>query len=352
MELSELRYEAPLATFDMDEWNDFLDLRSTDGSTEEPNHNCPITDTRTRESVTDLFDDVSFSGSLEDLVNTFDEKITKCFRNYNDKVDSFAPVQARSAEDIVNDTQGWWTLTANYGGSIPINWTGNTDQILDNTTNHGPDYNDSSVHTAGCKRKDCDDAHSSDAETEGDEEEEMSESSDDEDNTTSYVDQEQEDDDDDRIETADEVISELEHMLDSPYKLSRCGGMRVLSQSVSAELREYAQRLMTQNTSIEDDRAGLCKLSLRALQELSKELDLCIREHSEILVEELAMRDDLEYEKELKNRFICLLLAVQKRRRDAVLAAQHTTSKRQRVTANGNYLTTHHQQATDRKSVV
>ena len=46
-----------------------------------------------------------FSGSLEDLVNTFDEKITSCFRDYGTNVESLAPVQVRSQEEIMNECQ-------------------------------------------------------------------------------------------------------------------------------------------------------------------------------------------------------------------------------------------------------
>lgn len=45
------------------------------------------------------------------------------------------------------------------------------------------------------------------------------------------------------------------------------------------------------------------------------ELEVLIREFSETLIAELALRDELEYEKELKNTFISLLLAVQNKRR-------------------------------------
>lgn len=45
------------------------------------------------------------------------------------------------------------------------------------------------------------------------------------------------------------------------------------------------------------------------------ELEVLIREFSETLITELALRDELEYEKELKNTFISLLLAVQNKRR-------------------------------------
>lgn len=47
----------------------------------------------------------TFTGSLEDLVNTFDEKITKCFGNYEQSVEELAPVQVRSVEDVMNESQ-------------------------------------------------------------------------------------------------------------------------------------------------------------------------------------------------------------------------------------------------------
>lgn len=55
-------------------------------------------------SVSDNFTE-TFSGSLEDLVNTFDEKITKCFGNYEESVEKLAPVQVRSQEEIMNECQ-------------------------------------------------------------------------------------------------------------------------------------------------------------------------------------------------------------------------------------------------------
>lgn len=51
------------------------------------------------------------------------------------------------------------------------------------------------------------------------------------------------------------------------------------------------------------------------LNELYQEMEILIREFSETLIAELALRDELEYEKELKNTFISLLLGVQNKRR-------------------------------------
>ena len=40
----------------------------------------------------------SVTGSLEDLVTSFDEKITMCFRDYQEQVDKIAPVQVRELQ--------------------------------------------------------------------------------------------------------------------------------------------------------------------------------------------------------------------------------------------------------------
>lgn len=56
-------------------------------------------------------------------------------------------------------------------------------------------------------------------------------------------------------------------------------------------------------------------MTISQLNELYLEMEVLIRELSETLISELASRDELEYEKELKNTFISLLLAVQNKRR-------------------------------------
>jgi len=60
---------------------------------------------------------------------------------------------------------------------------------------------------------------------------------------------------------------------------------------------------------------GLECLSVGGLTELADELQRCVHEYSEELVSELARRDELDFDKELKNQFIWLLLRVQRRRR-------------------------------------
>lgn len=57
-------------------------------------------------------------------------------------------------------------------------------------------------------------------------------------------------------------------------------------------------------------------MSVSALNELYEELEITIKDYSETLISQLALRDELEYEKELKNQFISLLLSIQKKRRE------------------------------------
>ena len=47
----------------------------------------------------------SMAGSLEDLVSTFDEKLTMCFADYEEQVEKIAPVQV---EDTLPGANPWF----------------------------------------------------------------------------------------------------------------------------------------------------------------------------------------------------------------------------------------------------
>jgi len=101
---AELRYEAPLATFDGDEWTEFLVDVPPDN-----NHFRSAGGDVTGGGDADTFLE-TFSGSLEDLVNTFDAKITQCFRNYNEHADEIAPVQIRTQDELLADSQSVYSV--------------------------------------------------------------------------------------------------------------------------------------------------------------------------------------------------------------------------------------------------
>ena len=54
---------------------------------------------------------------------------------------------------------------------------------------------------------------------------------------------------------------------------------------------------------------------MNELSHILNDIELLIKDLSEELVSDLGVRDELEYEKELKNTFISLLLSIQSRRR-------------------------------------
>lgn len=138
--MAELKFEAPLAQFeDSDEWSGPVDTLNNNNSSLIQNKTAAVT-TGSQKEETDnemaLLGDIvkevgqekdevmnmlnagatmtnrsvenfteMTSGSLEDLVNTFDEKITKCFGNYEQSVEQLAPVQMRSQEEIMSECQ-------------------------------------------------------------------------------------------------------------------------------------------------------------------------------------------------------------------------------------------------------
>ena len=105
--MAELQFSAPLAAFDGEEWNEFHEFQTACDLQNSNNVKCEAgngTDGKTGSEVDNNFEE-TFSGSLEDLVNTFDEKITKCFHNYQENVEQLAPVQVRTQEEILKDCQ-------------------------------------------------------------------------------------------------------------------------------------------------------------------------------------------------------------------------------------------------------
>lgn len=133
--MSELSVEAPLAK--SEDWEgDFGDFQACDqdfleqldqancnssqkqdgGDRETINEGGGEPSTKATETCRERVDNAAFAdsnfldmnlmaGSLEDLVNSFDEKISNCFTDYDEEVDKLAPVQVRSQEEVINDCQ-------------------------------------------------------------------------------------------------------------------------------------------------------------------------------------------------------------------------------------------------------
>ncbi|XP_049841991.1 fasciculation and elongation protein zeta-2 [Schistocerca gregaria] len=268
----------------------------------------------------DTFNEM-FSGSLEDLVNTFDEKITRCFCNYDESVEKLAPVQVRSQEEIMNECQMWWTITGNFGNILPIDWSKSYARKL-----HMPTLNLNENN----KDKPSPDEDPLDLSSE---DEAVASDLDMHALILSGLNADKE-----PIKTADEVIREIDDMMqETPSTECSPDSDSFLDSTDALDSRS---KEVLQSPLYEDK---LKTLGLSQLNELYLELEVLIREFSETLIAELALRDELEYEKELKNTFISLLLAVQNRRRQYHVERKRGSRNGTTRTPNGldpKYLTT------------
>ncbi|KAM9778146.1 fasciculation and elongation protein zeta-2-like isoform X1 [Syngnathus typhle] len=283
---------APLAHFD-EEWQDFNEFKESPADLDQLNSNLVLPDdeapavTEGPEDLSDL--DNSFSGeicsfqSMEDLVHDFDAKLSVCFRNYTTTTEHIAPIKPITDEDYLKDDEMWNTLTDNYGNVMPVDWKTSHTRSL-----HLPALNLNQRQKVDNQWLDLSD------------DEELREQMDMHSIIVSCV-------DDEPLFTAEQVIEEIEEMMqespdddDSPSHSDLSVLSRDLKRSVS-------------DTSYED---RLRQLSVSELSETLEEVETAIQSFSEELVRALALRDELEYEKEVKNSFISLLIDVQNRQKE------------------------------------
>uniref|UniRef100_A0A158Q7E3 FEZ-like protein n=1 Tax=Elaeophora elaphi TaxID=1147741 RepID=A0A158Q7E3_9BILA len=136
-------------------------------------------------------------------------------------------------------------------------------------------------------------------------------------------------------QTADQVIEEIDQMLQScdfsgsvmtDHTMESMDSMYSSMRSplpngqydMDVKLRQ-AVAITSNSERLED----LESFTYSRLLALSAEMEQLIQVYNDSLVEQLAHRDELEYEKEMKNTFISLLLSIQNRRR-------HFTNERKR----------------------
>ncbi|XP_063167551.1 fasciculation and elongation protein zeta-1 isoform X1 [Candoia aspera] len=230
---------------------------------------------------------ISFK-SMEDLVNEFDEKLNICFRNYNAKTENLAPVknhfQIQEEEENLQDEEVWDALTDNYIPSISEDLRDPNIEVLNGNVS------DTEIHEK--------------------EEEELNEKSE----NDSGINEEP-------LLTADQVIEEIEEMMqNSPDPeeeeeiLEKDDGGDTSSQADSVLLQEIQalSQSLNNNWSCE----GLGHMSVSELLELLDQVEGTIQDYSEELVQQLACRDELEFEKEVKNSFITILMEVQNKQKE------------------------------------
>lgn len=287
--------EAPLVSLD----EDFEDLRSCRAEELGPE---PLrlygTTPPAREDFSELdnFSEIMSFKSMEDLVNEFDEKLNVCFHNYNAKTEGLAPVRNHAHndedEERLQDEEVWDALTDNYMPSSGSGWDDDDTETLNGS------FSDQEIHEK--------------------EEDEMNEKNE----NASFVSEEP-------LVTADQVIEEIVEMMEnSPdpgeteeeEEEESVDSAAQGNASLLEEIRVLS-RASNNNSSCE----GLRLMPSSVLEELLCRLETAIRQYSEELVEQLARREELEYEKEVKNSFITALMEVQNRQKE-----QRELSKRRR----------------------
>lgn len=150
------------------------------------------------------------------------------------------------------------------------------------------------------------------------------------------------------LEEIDEIMKDEQESVAANSKLvkagngngSEIGSPMSTTSDIDEELVKSSQTAEAKSCGISsllyEEKLG--GLNTAQLNELFVELERMIQAHSEVLISELALRDELEFEKELKNSFISILLGIQNKRR------QHHMDKK-RVSGKGasdgtKYLTT------------
>lgn len=256
----------------------------------------------------------SITGSLEDLVSTFDEKLTMCFQDYQEQVDKIAPVQVRSQEEIMNECQVWWTLTGNFGNIMPIDWSKTYTRAK-----HIPTLNL------------CDPKPPGELESLGAED----------DMVAADLDMHQlilnsEPPKPEPIKSAEEVLQEIDDIIDDDDEDDDDSGLNPSGLDPPGFLPPHSIRSSTfigqalQGRKLED-------LTVQELSQILSDIETLVRDLSEELVQDLGIRDELEFEKELKNNFISLLLSIQSKRRQGNIDG---IQKRKKDRRDQKYLTT------------
>uniref|UniRef100_A0A8C5N2U9 Fasciculation and elongation protein zeta 1 n=1 Tax=Gouania willdenowi TaxID=441366 RepID=A0A8C5N2U9_GOUWI len=273
--------EAPLVCLD-EEFEDLRPCRMDEMENPTFNHSSystpPTTTikvplaTITREDFSELenFSEMMSFKSMEDLVNEFDEKLNVCFHNYNTKTEGLAPIrnQSHNQEDEELFIHDVYLLCFFL-----------------------------QIHEK--------------------EEEEMNEKND----NANCLNEE-------LLVSADQVIEEIVEMMENspdPGETEEEDEEEISSSSrtnpsLLEEIRQLSEA-SNNNCSYE----GLSLMPSSALMELLRRVESAICEYSDELVSQLARRDELEFEKEVKNTFITALMEVQNRQKE-----QRESSKRRR----------------------
>ncbi|KAM9154474.1 fasciculation and elongation protein zeta-2 [Pangshura tecta] len=214
------------------------------------------------------------------------------------------PPRPLSEQSALQEDEIWNALTDNYGNVMPVDWKSSHTRAL-----HMPTLNLSEKGLNENVNLDLSD------------DEELREQLDMHSIIVSCI-------SDEPLFTAEQVIEEIEEMMqespdpedeETPTQSDR---LSILSQEIQTLKRSST------NNSYEE---RVQKLSVAELNELLEEIETAIKDYSEELVQQLALRDELEFEKEVKNSFISVLIEVQNKQRE-----HKETVKKKKKLKNGS----------------
>ncbi|XP_026140521.1 fasciculation and elongation protein zeta-2 isoform X1 [Carassius auratus] len=295
----------PSSRRDDDDWDDFNEFKSGTGR--------KIHLERARvnaEEMSLLLDGVSVtehafetSPYTQDLITHFDEKLQLCFQNVNPKPDTINPVLPINEDTSLRCDEIWNALTDNYGSVMPVDWSQSKAR---------------SLHLSALSIEDRPRMESVNLDLSDDEE--LREQMDTHSIIVSCISEEP-------LLTAEQVIEELEELMqDSPEleseRMAPHSELSLVSHSSRTdEEREYVPlgvscgavgACLTLRCAL---CAGVRLMSALELNVQLEDVETAIRRYSEELIQQLAVRDELEFEKEVKNSFISVLIDVQNRQK-------------------------------------
>ncbi|KAG8504796.1 Fasciculation and elongation protein zeta-2, partial [Galemys pyrenaicus] len=238
------------------------------------------------------------------LACSLEEKLSLCFRPLGPGAEPpRTAVRPITECSLLQGDEIWNALTDNYGNVMPVDWKSSHTRTLH-------------LLTLNLSEKEISDTLLFDTS----DDEELREQLDMHSIIVSCV-------NDEPLFTADQVIEEIEEMMqespdpeddETPTQSDR---LSVLSQEI--------QTLKRSSTSSYEERVK--RLSESELNELLEEIETAIKEYSEELVQQLALRDELEFEKEVKNSFISVLIEVQNKQKE-----HKETAKKKKKLKNGS----------------
>lgn len=263
-----------------EEWQDFNEFKGGTG------RNLDVSAEETRLSLLLLLDELSDAESaLQTGAFTsthFDENLQLCFQDVHSKTDAGNELTSLNEETTLKCDEIWSALTDNYGHVIPVDWSQSRVRSLHLSTLSLDDR-----------------ARLESVNLDVSDDEELRDQMDMHSIIVSCINEEP-------LLTAEQVIEEIEELMqESPEVESE--------QNVSHSGVSFISQKRSHSSQIYEDRVRL--MSVLELNDELEDVETAIRGYSEELIHHLATRDELEFEKEVKNSFISVLIDVQNRQK-------------------------------------